>query len=99
MNKLSKLVAVTVDPPDADAAERVLAQVKYDINVTWNEKVPGNEIRSTAKLVLDIFVFAGILAGMCLVAGVAFGGLRILARKMGRTEDPNAMITLDLGNK
>ncbi len=97
--RAGKLVAVTVDPPDADAAERVLAQVKYDINVTWNEKVPGNEIRSTAKLVLDIFVFAGILAGMCLVAGVAFGGLRILARKMGRTEDPNAMITLDLGNK
>ena len=28
--------------PIADAAERVLAQVKYETNLTWNEKVPVN---------------------------------------------------------
>src|SRR5262249_50734644 len=33
------LVAVTIDPPDADAAERILSRVKYDTNITWNEGV------------------------------------------------------------
>lgn len=97
--RVGALVAVTIAPPDADAAERILAQVKYETNLTWNEKVPGNEVKNTAKLILDIFTFAGLLIGMCLVAGIAFGGIRILARKLGRDEDPNAMITLDLGNK
>jgi hypothetical protein len=36
---------------------------------------------------------------MCLVAGIAFGGLRILARKMGRQVEPDSMITLGLDGK
>jgi hypothetical protein len=97
--RVGPLVAVTIAPPDADAAERILAQVKYETNLTWNEKVPVNEVKGAARFILDVFTFAGIVIGMCLVAGIALGGLRILGRKMGRHEDPNAMITLGLGNK
>lgn len=97
--RVGALVAVTIAPPDLDAAERILAQVKYETNVTWNEKVPVNEVRSTAKLILDIFMFAGLLILLCLVAGVAFGGVRILTRRLGWREDPDTMITLGLGNK
>ena len=97
--RVGALIAVTIAPPDADAAERVLAQVRYQTNLTWNDKVPVNEIKSTARFILDVFAFAGLLIGLCLVAGVGFGGIRIVARKLGRTEDPNAMITLGLRNK
>jgi len=93
------LVAVIVAPPDPDAAERVLAQVKYETNITWNQSIPQNPVPGVAKLILDIFMFTGILLLGALVAGIGFGGVRILARKMGRGEDPNAMITLHLSNK
>ena len=78
------LVAVTIEPPDLDSAERLLAQVKYETNLTLSQKVPVNEVKGFARTLVNIFVFAGIILGMCLVAGVAFGGVRILARKMGR---------------
>jgi hypothetical protein len=93
------LVAVTIDPPDLDSAERLLAQVKYETNLTWSQKVPTNEVKGFARTLINIFVLAGIILGMCLVAGVAFGGFKILARKMGRRVDPDAMITLGLDGK
>jgi hypothetical protein len=97
--RIGDLVAVMVSPPDPDAAERVLAQVRYETNITWNQSIPQNPVPGVAKLILDIFMFTGILLLGALVAGIGFGGLRILARKMGNGEDPNAMITLHLGNK
>ncbi len=99
VKRAGPLVAVTIDPPDLDSAERLLAQVKYETNLTWSQKVPVNEVKGFARTLLNIFVLAGIILGMCLVAGVAFGGFRILARKMGRRVDPDAMITLGLDGK
>jgi hypothetical protein len=93
------LVAVTIDPPDLDSAERLLAQVKYETNLTLTQKVPVNEVKGFARTLLNIFVLAGIILGMCLVAGIAFGGIKILARKMGRRVDPDSMITLGLDGK
>ena len=99
VKRAGPLVAVTIDPPDLDSAERLLAQVRYETNLTWSQKVPTNEVKSFAKTLLNIFVLAGVILGMCLVAGVAFGGVRILARKMGRKVEPDAMITLGLDGK
>ncbi len=45
------LVAVIVQPPDPDAAERVLAGVQYAGHLTLNEKVPVNEGLFMYKLV------------------------------------------------
>jgi len=99
VKRAGPLVAVIIEPPDLDLAERLLAQVKYEANLTWSTKVPVNEVRGFARTLLNIFVLAGIVLGMCLVAGIAFGGYRILARKMGRRVDPDAMITLGLDGK
>jgi hypothetical protein len=99
VKRVGPLVAVTIDPPDLDSAEQLLAQVKYEANLTLSQKVPVNEVRGFARTLLNIFVLAGIVLGMCLVAGVAFGGYKILARKMGRRVDPDAMITLGLDGK
>jgi len=91
------LVAVTIDPPDADAAERVLAEVKYETNLTLNEAVPVNDTVPKIKFILNVFIFAGLLIGLCLVAGLLYGGVRVLSRKLNRGQDPDAMITLHLG--
>jgi len=97
--RVGDLVAVTVAPPDPDAAERVLSQVKYETNITWNEKVPENPTRSLLKLILDILIFSGVVAGLCVVAGLGFGGFRILLRKRRGGEDPESLVTLRLYDK
>ena len=97
--RVGPLVAVTLNPPDADAAERILSRVKYETNITWNEKVPQNEIRNTARLVLNLFIFSGLLIGLCATAGLLFGGYKVISRKLHKGEDPDAMITLHLGGK
>lgn len=99
VKRAGPLVAITIDPPDLDSAERLLAQVKYETNLTWSQKVPVNEVKGFARTLVNIFIFAGVVLGMCLVAGIAFGGFRILARKMGRPTDPDSMITLGLDGK
>ena len=73
--------------------------MRYDANLTWNEKVPQNEIKGTAKLIIDIFIFSGLLVALCLIAGLVYGGARVFARKVFKGEDPDAMITLHLGGK
>ena len=99
VKRAGPLVAMTLNPPDADAAEKILSRVKYETNITWNEKVPENEVRNTARLVLNIFVFSGILIALAATAGVLFGGYRFLFRKLHKGEDPEAMITLHLEGK
>jgi len=91
------LVAVTVDPPDPDSAERVLALVKYEANLTSNQHVPVNDTVDKIKFILNVFVFAGLLIALCLGAGLAYAAFRVISRKMNRGEDPDAMITLHLG--
>lgn len=99
VKRAGPLVAVTIDPPDLDSAERLLAQVKYESNLTWTQKVPVNEVKGFARSMLTMMLLAAIILGMCLVAGIAFGGIRILARKMGRPLEPDAMTTLRLDGK
>jgi hypothetical protein len=99
VKRAGPLVIITIEPPDLDSAERLLAQVKYETNLTWSQKVPVNEVRGFARTLVNIFVLAGIIIAMCLVAGVAFGGYKVLARKMGRRVDPDSMITLGLDGK
>jgi hypothetical protein len=93
------LVAVTIDPPDLDSAERLLAQVKYEASLTLTQKVPVNEVKSFAKTLLNAFLLIGVVFGLCIVAGIALGGYKVLARKMGRRVEPDAMITLGLDGK
>jgi len=97
--RVGALVALTIQPPDADAAERILSQVKYQTNITWNEKVPVNEVKQTARFILDVFAFSGMLILVCLLAGLGYAAVRFTNRKMNRGDDPDAMITLHLGNK
>ena len=91
------LVAVTVDPPDPDSAERVLALVKYEANITSNQHVPVNDTVDKIKFILNVFVFAGLLILLCLGAGLAYAAFRVISRKLNPGEDPDAMITLHLG--
>ena len=94
------MVAVIPQPPDADAAERVLAQVQYNVNLTWNESLGGPTVKDSAKMILTIVALAGIILLLCLTAGIGFGALRIVRRKLGwQGPEADKMIVLHLGDK
>jgi hypothetical protein len=89
------LVAVILSPANADDAERLLAQVKYEPNITWSERVPTRR-DNIGNLVINAFELIGILLAFCVVAGISYGGVRSLLRRAGPGGEAEAMITLHL---
>lgn len=94
------LVAAITQAPDADAPEKLLAQVRYEQNLTFDEKPPDYEAREDARILLNIFTFAGILLGLCVLTGIGFGAFRVVLRKLGwKGGYPEPLIVLHLGDK
>jgi hypothetical protein len=92
------LVAITIAPPSADAAERLLARVNYQATVTWNEK-PLKPEPSVADFLITAFTFIGLLLGFTILAGFGYAGLRIALRKWSGQPDDEPMLTLHLGDR
>jgi len=93
------LVGVVVQPPDPDAAERVLAGVRYEANLTLNEKVPVNQGLFMYKLFLNIFVLSGVLIALSIIVGIGFGGFRILRRKLRNGAEEGTFLHLGIRDK
>ncbi len=89
------LVAVVVKPVDADLAERLLAQVQYRADITLQDHIPTRK-DNIGNLVVNAFILVGILLIFCVVAGLSFGGFRVLRRRGKDNQDADAMITLHL---
>ena len=90
------LVAVILSPADADTAERLLAKINYQSTVTLNEQTEQSQAKGLASMVLNVFVLAGLVLGLCVIGGLGFGGYRVMSRKLWRKNDPGAMITLGI---
>jgi hypothetical protein len=96
VKRAGPLVAVTIAPPDHDAAERILGKINYRAAVTSDAKPPGTELRGFARAILSMLILSGIIIGLAVIGGVGFAGYRILSRKMWQKDDPAAMIVLGL---
>lgn len=88
------LVAVILSPPNADDAERLLSQVRYQASISWSQYVPSRR-DNIGDLVINAFILIGVLLCFSTVAGLAFGGFRLLMRR-SRKEEPDAMTVLHL---
>lgn len=82
-------------------AERILAGVNYDANVTWNENSGQGRRDNIGNLVIAAFSLAAVLFLMSIGAGAVFGFGRFFLprfrpRKAGETPDNGEMIRLDL---
>jgi hypothetical protein len=90
------LVAVSLSPADPDTAERLLSQVRYQVDITVNQRVPTRR-DNIGDLIINAFTLIGILLAFSFVAGLALGGVRAALRR-GRTgPEDGGMITLRLG--
>jgi hypothetical protein len=75
------IVAVASGPISESDAKYLLDQVNYEANVTWNQRTDNRDVRDLYSLVLNIVILCGILGALAIVAGVAFGGFRILMKR------------------
>jgi hypothetical protein len=71
------LVAIVYATTDGNTAKSILDGVSHEYNITFNES---NPVASYAKMILAIFKLIGIGLLLSVVAGVAFGGLRLLVK-------------------
>jgi hypothetical protein len=76
------IVVIAAGPLSQAEGKSLLASVNYDANVTWNENTYFTKRDNIANLLVNVIILAFIIMGLALVAGVAFGGIRIMARKL-----------------
>ncbi len=87
------IVVVATGPLSESEAKSLLASVNYDANVTWNENTYFTKRDNIANLLVNIIYLCGIIIGFALIAGLAFGWLRVLIRRLlperifGRTDE------------
>ncbi len=89
------LVAVILAPPDPDAAERLLSQVRYQAAVTRSEYVP-TQRDNIGNLVINAFLLIGILLVFAVVSGLFVGGFRAFWRRGKSADELEPMIMLHL---
>ncbi len=76
------IVVVAGGPLSQAEARSLLASVNYDANVTWNENTYFTKRDNLANLLVNVIILCFIIIGLALIAGVAFGGIRILAKRL-----------------
>ena len=76
------IVAIATGGVSDSDAKSLLGRVNYEANVTWNTPTDSAQVRDLYMLILNIVVLCAILAGLAIVAGVAFGGIRILMKRL-----------------
>jgi len=76
------IVVVAAGPLSQTEGKSLLASVNYDANITWNENTYFTKRDNLANLLVNVIVLCFIIIGFALVAGVAFGGIRILAKRL-----------------
>jgi hypothetical protein len=75
------LLAIVTGPVSDSDAKSLLGRVNWEASVTWHQPTNDPQVRDLYMLILNIVVLCGILAGLAVVAGVAFGGIRILMKR------------------
>src|SRR5207249_9006506 len=76
------LLAIASGPISQSDARTLLGAVNYDADVTWNQNTFFDKKNNIANLLVNIILLCGILMGLALVAGLAFGGIRIALRQL-----------------
>ncbi len=89
------MVGVVLGGADPDSAEQLLAQIKYQAEVTLDERV-STQRDNIGNLVINAFILIGILLAFSVVSGLAVGGLKAFRHRGKDGEEADALTTLNL---
>ena len=76
------IVAIAAGGISDSDAKSLLGRVNYEASVTWNTASESTQVHDLYMLILNIVVLCAILGGLAIIAGVAFGGIRILMKRV-----------------
>jgi hypothetical protein len=75
------IIAIATGPVSDSDAKSLLGMVNWEASIIRNQATDNQQARDLYMLILNIVILCGILAGLAVVAGVAFGGIRILMKR------------------
>jgi hypothetical protein len=75
------IVAIASGPISEGDAKSLLGMVNYEAHVTWNTPSGQPEVHDLYVLIQNVVILCAILGVLAVVAGVAFGGFRILMKR------------------
>ena len=75
------IVVIAAGPLSRGEARSLMSSISYDADVTWNENTYVSKKDNLANFLFNAIVLCGIVVGLALVAGIAFGGLRIVVKR------------------
>jgi hypothetical protein len=76
------IVAIASGPLSESDAKSLLRLVNYEARVTWNENTFFDKNNNIGTLLVNIILLCFVIGAMAIVAGFAFGGVRILAKRV-----------------
>jgi hypothetical protein len=76
------IVVIATGPLSENEARSLLASVNYEADVTWNENTYFTQKDNIGNLIVNVLYLCGIIGGLAIVAGLAFGGFRVLAKRL-----------------
>jgi hypothetical protein len=78
--RVSSFIAVVVGAPSRQAANKVLDQVGYQSNVTWDEPKQTLTEPGINSMIVEAFLGTGAIMLFAVAAGIGFGGIRVLVK-------------------
>lgn len=75
------IIMIAAGPLSKSEARSLMASISYEADVTWNENTYLSKKDNLANFLFNAIVLCGIVVGLALVAGIAFGGLRVLVKR------------------
>ncbi|HKM82947.1 MAG TPA: DUF6599 family protein [Candidatus Acidoferrum sp.] len=100
VERKASLLSLVFEPTSAMHAQAIRDEVNYETEVTWNEPSHTATDPPMVVIMVKIFFFTGMFLGFATGLGIAFGGLRVIIKRLfpGKVFDrPGDIEVLQLG--
>jgi hypothetical protein len=81
-SRTGPIIIIAAGPLSKSEARSLMASISYEADLTWNQNTYLSRKDNLANFLFNAIILCGIVVGLALVAGVAFGGLRILIKRL-----------------
>jgi Family of unknown function (DUF6599) len=100
VERKTSLLSLVFAPTSPLHAQAIRDEVNYETQVTWNESSHTATDPPIVVIMVKIFLFTGLFLGVTTAVGIAFGGLRVIIKRLfpGKVFDrPQDIEVLQLG--
>jgi hypothetical protein len=78
--RVSSYIAIVAGATSRQSANKILDQVGYESNVTWDEPKQTLTEPGINSMIVEAFLGTGAIMVFAVAAGIGFGGIRVLAK-------------------